>query len=104
MNTAITTSAIITYGLRMTIRSCNRMSLFSASVSVENISSPASLRLSEMRLGRTTKDATLIPHSEPSGLNACARFRRLVAVSFAPNDNISGLAVVSRKANPNVSI
>ena len=50
----------------------------------------------------TTSEATDIPSNDPIGLKACARFKRLVAVSFEPSERISGLAVVSRKARPNV--
>ena len=47
-------------------------------------------------------DATAMPLSEPTGLKACAKFRRRVEVSFSPNERMNGLAVVSKKARPNV--
>ena len=55
-----------------------------------------------MSWGSTMSEATLMPQSEPMGLKACAIFRRRVLVSLAPNDRIKGLAVVSKKASPNV--
>ena len=74
-----------------------------ASGSVSKISLPALSRCwSLRRAGRTTNDATAIPVSEPMGLNAWARLRRLVDVSFVPRESMKGFAVVSRNARPKV--
>ena len=40
------------------------------------------------RMGSTMSDATAMPDREPTGLNACARLRRLVEVSLLPSDNM----------------
>ena len=45
-----------------------------------------------------------MPNRDPKGLKACAKFNLRVAVSSSPIDIIYGLAVVSKKANPNVNI
>ena len=48
--------------------------------------------------------ATYIPSKDPIGLNDWAKFKRRVADSSGPIDNIYGLALVSKNDNPHVSI
>lgn len=56
----------------------------------------------ERRGDRMTNEATAIPESEPTGLNAWAKLRRRVDVSLEPSERIYGFAAVSRKARPKV--
>ena len=48
--------------------------------------------------------ATHMPQSEPMGLKLCARLSLRVAFSFSPIDRMNGLALVSRKLSPQVSM
>ncbi len=48
--------------------------------------------------------AVNIPSKEPIGLNACARFRRRVAVLSSPMVRMYGLELVSRKESPQVKM
>ena len=65
---------------------------------------PDASRLSESRFGNTTILATAIPLRLPTGLKACAKFKRRVAFSLLPNERMNGLAVVSKNARPKVKI
>ena len=80
------------------------MMAFCASSKVLKINVPASFLLSESSATSINFEATNIPKSEPIGLKACAQFKRWVAVRSSPIDRMNGLAVVSKKANPNVKI
>ena len=53
-----------------------------------------------LRLARMSCCARTMPASEPSGLNICAKLRRLTAVSSSPSASTYGLQVVSRTAHP----
>ena len=103
-NITTTTMPKATYGSRITAKSCNLISAFSASLSIGKRMLPAASLLSESRLGNTTIEATAMPASEPMGLKACERFKRRVAFSLEPSERMKGLAVVSRKAKPKVKI
>lgn len=103
-NITTTTMPKATYGSRITAKSCNLISAFSASLSIGNRMLPAASLLSDSKLGSTIMLATAMPANEPMGLKACERLSRRVAFSFGPRERMKGLAVVSRKAKPKVRI
>ena len=89
----------ITYGLRITIKSAVLIAILEASSKVLKFEIS-----SDFKFFKTNCCATINPAIKPTGLKACAKFKRCVAVSLSPKERINGFEVVSKKANPQVII
>ena len=96
-NIATMTMPMTTYGVMRMPRSDCFIASNSASDRVARAAESIGFRRAWMKF-----IATYMPHSEPMGLNDCAKFSRRVAVAGSPIARMYGFALVSRKLRPQV--